>query len=106
MSVKKNPEAVRIGHLLQEARKSKDVLQEDLCEPCGLSHNHISATERGVSMPSIKTLLGYCDTLHMTPDEILGYDKSNIRPDLRHLLSQMSDAEQQKIIDMIHIMQA
>ena len=44
-----------------------------MVEPCGLTKNHISAVERGVSQASIKMLLGYCKKLNMTPNEILEF---------------------------------
>lgn len=44
-----------------------------MVKPCGLTKNHISAVERGVSQASIKMLLGYCKKLNMTPNEILEF---------------------------------
>lgn len=46
-------ENVKIGRLLQNARESHGVLQSELCEATGLTKNHISAVERGVSKASI-----------------------------------------------------
>lgn len=55
-----NEKNVKIGRLLQNARKRHGVLQSELCETTGLTKNHISAVERGVSKASIQMLLGYC----------------------------------------------
>ena len=49
-------ENVKIGRLLQDARESHGVLQSELCEATGLTKNHISAVERGVSKASIRML--------------------------------------------------
>lgn len=49
-------ENVKIGRLLQDARESHGVLQSELCEATGLTKNHISAVERGVSKDSIHML--------------------------------------------------
>jgi len=50
-----------------------------MMEYTGLTKNHISALERGVSKPSVETLLGYCKRLDTTPNDILGFneDKNN-----------------------------
>lgn len=53
-------ENIVVGKMLQQARESRKVLQSELCDACGLTKNHISAVERGVSQASIKMLLGYC----------------------------------------------
>ena len=70
-------ENIYIGQLLQETRESRKILQSELCDSTGLTKNHISALERGVSQASIKTLMGYCDKLGCTPNDILKYDTLN-----------------------------
>ena len=67
-------ENIVVGRMLQQARESRKVLQSELCDACGLTKNHISAVERGVSQASIKMLLGYCKKLDMSPNEILGFN--------------------------------
>ena len=42
-------ENIRIGHLLQNARESHGLTQQDLCKAADLSKNQISAVERGAS---------------------------------------------------------
>ena len=79
-------ENVYIRRLLQEARESRKILQSELCDSTGLTKNHISALERGVSQASIKTLMGYCDKLKCTPNNILKYDDLNLIYDLKILL--------------------
>lgn len=68
-------ENIRIGKLLQTARETCGVTQAEMCDYVGLSKNHISAVERGVSKASIEMLLGYCQRLNMTPNDILGFNK-------------------------------
>lgn len=63
-------ENIVVGKMLQQARESRKVLQSELCDACGLTKNHISAVERGVSQASIKMLLGYCKKLDMSPNDI------------------------------------
>ena len=99
-------ENVRIGRLLQYARECHKLLQSDMVESTGLSKNHISAVERGVSKPSIEMLLGYCEKLETTPNEILGFTEDHILPELRMELSKMSASEQKKIPEIVIILNA
>ena len=61
-----------IGAKLQKARLSKRITQSQIAEHIGMSTNHISAIERGVSKASVEVLIGYCKTLNMSASEILG----------------------------------
>lgn len=58
-------ENVKMGRLLQNARESHGVLQSELCEATGLTKNHISAVERGVSKASIRMLLAIVRRLEL-----------------------------------------
>lgn len=66
-------ENIRIGKLLKDAREAHGVTQAEMCRYAHLSRNHLGAVERGVSKASVEMLLGYCECLNMTPNEILGY---------------------------------
>ena len=105
MSNKSDSESnIRIGSMLQAARESRKLSQAALAKQIGLSTNHVSALERGVSKASIETLLGYCRVLAMTPDEILGFS-DDIIPDLRNRIQNINASEQQKILDILNIME-
>lgn len=97
-------DCAKIGKMLQKARESRKVLQSEMAATTELTKNHISAIERGVSMANVKTLLGYCKKLEMTPDEILEFTKNNIGQKLLDVLSSMSPAEQEKVLELIQIM--
>ncbi len=97
---------IRIGKMLQTARESRKISQAALAKQIGMSTNHISAIERGVSKASIDTLLGYCRVLNMTPDQILGYSDDGIVPELKNRLLHTGVAEQKKILDILHIVEA
>lgn len=97
-------ENIVVGKMLQHARKSRKVLQSELCDACGLTKNHISAVERGVSQASIKMLLGYCEKLNMTPNEILGFADDNIDERLKQVLNNTPKSDQEKILEIIKIM--
>lgn len=98
-------ESAEIGRKLQEAREAAGVRQADMCEPCGLTKNHISAVERGISMASVKMLLGYCRKLSMSPDEVLQVKKEEekIDPDLKKMLIEMGEDGQRKLKDVLKI---
>lgn len=104
MPEKITPENIRVGGLLQAARKSKGITQDELAKKIGMAKNHISAIERGAHKASIDTLLGYCKILEYTPNEILGYGKErSIQPDLRMLLLDMSEEQQEKLLQILQI---
>lgn len=96
---------IKIGSLLQSVRESHGIRQSELCEATGLSKNHISAVERGVSKASIHMLLGYCEKLGVTPNDILGYKEPGIEPELQELLGKMDTEKQNTIIRMIKLME-
>ena len=90
-----------LGKLLQQARESRHVLQSEMVDDTGLTKNHISAVERGVSQPSVNMLLGYCKKLDMTPNEILGFETHPIDSTLQSVLSSFSPEEQKQLADLI-----
>ncbi len=107
MANKSNKEQnIKIGRLLQTARKSKKVSQEELSAKIGLSKGHMSAVERGTCKGSIELLMGYCEHLHMTPNEILKIDDGEIVEDLKRQLFTIPIDEQEKIVDIIKIIRS
>ncbi len=94
----------RIGRLLAYARESHRLLQADMLGATGLTKNHISALERGVSKPSVETLLGYCRRLDITPNEILGFSDDKIIPELKMELSKLDSRQQGKILEIVKIL--
>lgn len=68
-----------IGKLLAEARINGGYTQADMCDPTGLTKNHISYMERGQGKATVKMLLGYCDKLNLTPSQILQYRPTEAR---------------------------
>lgn len=95
---------IKIGRLLQVAREQHKLSQAALCDTTGLSKNHISAVERGISKASVKMLLGYCEKLNVTPNDILGYGDLTLIPELKEVLSTMDIEQQQKALDIIKIL--
>lgn len=96
-------ENIIIGKMLKEARERHGILQSELCDITGLTKNHISAVERGVSKASIRMLIGYCNKIGITPNDILNYNDIFIIPELKEMLSTMSEEEQQHIVDILKV---
>lgn len=61
----------KIGGLLQKARMAKRLTQGEVAKHIGISEHHLSAIERGVSKASVEVLLGYCEILSVSPNDIL-----------------------------------
>lgn len=59
-----------IGQNIQKARLNKNITQEYLAEKCGVSSNHISMLERGLSSGSISLIMNICNTLEVSPNFI------------------------------------
>lgn len=91
-----------IGRLLKKAREAKGLSQADMCEPTGLTKNHISYMERGMGKATVKMLLGYCRKLGVTPNDILEYKKNNASiNNLEALISQLTSKEQKLLEDFL-----
>lgn len=97
-------ENIRIGRLLKLARENSGLLQSDMIEETGLSKNHISAVERGVSKPSVECLLGYCDRIGVTPNDILQYEGNSVIPELVIELSKMDNSQQKRVLEIVKIL--
>lgn len=91
-----------IGNLLRFARQSKNLTQSEMATACDISRNHLSAVERGESKASIQLLIGYCEKLDMSPNDILGISgKGNmIIPELQQLLPTLSTDDQLLLVEI------
>lgn len=56
---------------IMQRRKACGFTQEKLSELVGLSKNHISSVERGVSVPTTQFIFRICEVLGETPDYYL-----------------------------------
>ena len=89
------------GSRLQKMREQGNVTQKEMAEACALSKNYISALERGMNKCNVQTLVGYCNKLRITPNELLDYGDPDIIVDLKTKLSEMDKQTQQRILKMI-----
>ena len=67
----KKPINVRVGGNIQQLREEHHYTQEELSEKIGVTPNHLSAIERGVSGISLELLENLCQVLSVTADRIL-----------------------------------
>lgn len=67
----KKPINVRVGGNIQQLREERHYTQEELSEKIGVTPNHLSAIERGVSGISLELLEKLCQVLSVTADHIL-----------------------------------
>ncbi|WP_225413292.1 helix-turn-helix transcriptional regulator [Stigmatella hybrida] len=65
--------AVTLGKAARLARREAGLTQQDVAEGVGIVPEVYGRIERGVSLPSISTLFRLCITLHMGPNELMGF---------------------------------
>ncbi len=97
----KKPINIRVGANIQCLREERHYTQEGLSEKIGVTPNHLSAIERGVSGVSLELLEKLCGVLMVTSDRILfgpAADGTNEKEFL-DLLKTISD-EQEKILQL------
>ncbi len=95
----------RVGLQLREAREKAKITQKELAEYIKIGKNHIHQVETGKSKASVEILLGYCDRLGITPNEILEFGMGDISPKLVSQISSMTVSDQEKlsqILDLIY----
>ncbi|MBP3667555.1 MAG: helix-turn-helix transcriptional regulator [Clostridia bacterium] len=67
-----------IGNKLYAIRKQTGMTQAEVAEAAGVSDRTYADIERGSVNMRIETILRICNTLHVTPDEILTEDNPSL----------------------------
>ena len=67
-----------IGNKLLIVRKRMGMTQAEVAESAGLSDRTYADIERGTVNTRTETILRICNTLHITPDEILTEDSTSL----------------------------
>lgn len=62
---------INLGKRVKFYRKKADITQDQLGVLIGISQKHISNIECAVSVPTIKTIVKICNSLHITPNQLL-----------------------------------
>jgi transcriptional regulator with XRE-family HTH domain len=64
----------QLGQRVRERRKAVGLSQEALAEKIGIAASFLGRIERGVTMPSVPTLVRLSTELQMSSDSLLGLD--------------------------------
>ena len=67
-----------IGNKLYAIRKRMGMTQAEVAEAAGVADRTYADIERGTVNMRVETALKICETLHITPDEILTEDSPSI----------------------------
>ena len=67
-----------IGNKLYALRKRMGMTQAEVAEAAGVADRTYADIERGTVNMRVETALKICETLHITPDEILTEDSPSI----------------------------
>lgn len=66
-----------IGNKLYSLRKRMGMTQAEVAEAAGVADRTYADIERGTVNMRVETVLKICETLHITPDEILTEDSTS-----------------------------
>lgn len=103
-------ESKRLNKRLQTFRKEAHIQQQEMADYCGLSKNYLSAMERGINKCNAHVLISYARKLNVSLDKLTGLDsyksepEENIIPDLKAAISAMSHRDQEKLLEILHIL--
>ena len=70
-----------VGERIKEARKKKNLSQQDLGNLLGVSKVSICGYEKGVRIPTMENFLQLIDILDLSPDYLLGRDVNCVSDD-------------------------
>ena len=69
---------IKIGNKLHTIRKRMGMTQAEVAEAAGVADRTYADIERGTVNMRVETALKICETLHITPDEILTEDAPSL----------------------------
>ncbi len=81
-----------IGNKLLAIRKRAGMTQEEVAEKAGLSLRTYADIERGTVNMRVETVLRICEALHITPDEILTQNESEMTAKEAEILARLHAA--------------
>ncbi len=99
----------KIGELLKNLRKEKNLTQAELAEKLGVSNRSISRWENGMTMPDFDLLIELADFYGVDVREILDGERSNIGMDAQHkeellLVADYTSQEKKRMTRMVRWM--
>ena len=96
----------QIGNKLLSLRKRAGLTQQELADAAGLSDRTYADIERGETNMRVGTLLKLCQTLHVTPNEILtDGDDEAVEPldELMERLDMCSSKERETALKILKV---
>lgn len=99
-----------IGRRLYQARKGKNLTQEQLAEMLGMSVSAISRIETGRNVTSLETLIKICDALQIGLDELL-YDEfpkhtAVQSPEIKQIVKLLNQMDHKSVRFILDVVQA
>ena len=88
---------IKVGRFIAECRKEKKLTQAQLAEKLCITDKAISKWERGITMPDSSIMLGLCEILGISVNELLRGEKINAEDDHKkteELLLEMTRKEE------------
>ena len=99
-----------IGSKIREARLAKKMTISQLAEQCGISSNFIGNLERGLDIPSVKTLIKLSECLGVGFDYLLSYHEREAKQRCEaveaEIYRMVSDMPQQKKLAVLECIRA
>ncbi len=106
MGKKFKPEALTVGQRIRECREALGMTQEDLGEVSGVSQNHISNLECGVSGIGLAALEKLAPALHVTREYLMtgrNSDRTMI-PQLESFMQWAAEQDEETQLRISHIL--
>ena len=99
---------IEYGKILKNYRIKNNLTQENVAELSGLAPRYISQIERGELKGSINTLLTFCNTYKITPNDILinfsDADNFSSKNSYDYKINQLSIRDKEIIDDLLNFL--
>ena len=89
-----------LGHKVRILRRARRITQEALARQVGISASFLGHIERGTRVLSLDTLLALCDTLDVTPNDLLSVEAYAAQ---QQLPTDLTEKEQRQLKELISL---
>lgn len=97
---------IAIGNKLLAIRKRAGMTQAEVAEAAGLSDRTYADIERGTVNMRVETLLHICESLHISPDEILTEENTSLQQKREEVLAKLesrSPSERETALELLSV---
>ena len=97
---------IAIGNKLLAIRKRAGMTQAEVAEAAGLSDRTYADIERGTVNMRVETLLHICESLHISPDEILTEENASLQQKREEVLAELetrSPSERETALELLSV---